>query len=194
MLNPERTPLLHSLVFGEGVINDASSIVLLRSVRSTYNNIDDGVDEALSRTIYSILTGFGLTFFFSGMIGVSVGLFSAFLMRVRSITNEYQERRRVDSSAAPSWVYQSQHSLSLFNHVSATHQVAFIGLLAYLAFVIAEILGLSGIMTLFVTGLVRYFLVPSLCFVSSLLLLTDSFSNTRLCHTTRTIISMNLQR
>lgn len=33
-MKPERNPLLYAVVFGEGVVNDATSIVLLRSIRS----------------------------------------------------------------------------------------------------------------------------------------------------------------
>lgn len=33
MLNQDRSPTLFSLVFGEGVVNDAVSIVLLRAVQ-----------------------------------------------------------------------------------------------------------------------------------------------------------------
>lgn len=34
VLNQEETPLLYSLVFGEGVVNDATSIVLFNAVQS----------------------------------------------------------------------------------------------------------------------------------------------------------------
>ena len=33
VLNQDRMPLLYSLVFGEGVINDATSVALLRAVQ-----------------------------------------------------------------------------------------------------------------------------------------------------------------
>lgn len=36
VLNQDETPLLYSLVFGEGVVNDATSVVLFRAVQ-TYN-------------------------------------------------------------------------------------------------------------------------------------------------------------
>lgn len=34
MLNQDETPLLYSLVFGEGVVNDATSIVLFNAIQS----------------------------------------------------------------------------------------------------------------------------------------------------------------
>ncbi|KAL5995836.1 hypothetical protein ACLOJK_025907 [Asimina triloba] len=40
VLNQEETPLLYSLVFGEGVVNDATSIVLFNAVQKyDFNNI-----------------------------------------------------------------------------------------------------------------------------------------------------------
>ena len=33
VLRPDRAPLLYSLVFGEGVINDATAVALLRAVQ-----------------------------------------------------------------------------------------------------------------------------------------------------------------
>ncbi len=35
VLRPDRAPLLYSLVFGEGVINDATAVALLRAVQVT---------------------------------------------------------------------------------------------------------------------------------------------------------------
>lgn len=36
VLRPDRAPLLYSLVFGEGVINDATAVALLRAVQVLY--------------------------------------------------------------------------------------------------------------------------------------------------------------
>ena len=161
VLSPERNPVLHSLVFGEGVVNDAASIVLLRSIRSTYRRTE--VDEALSSVITNIFFGFLKTFSLSSIIGVAVGLFSAILMRLRSAQRAFREQATRSTSSpglqdTPSWLRRSvsieSGGLAVLNHMCATHQVAFIMLLAYLAYFIAELLGLSGIMTLFVTGLV----------------------------------------
>ena len=41
VLNQDETPLLYSIVFGEGVVNDATSIVLFNAVQSLdVSNID----------------------------------------------------------------------------------------------------------------------------------------------------------
>lgn len=34
VLNQDETPLLYSLVFGEGVVNDATSVVLLKAIQN----------------------------------------------------------------------------------------------------------------------------------------------------------------
>ena len=34
VLNQDETPLLYSLVFGEGVVNDATSVVLFKAIRN----------------------------------------------------------------------------------------------------------------------------------------------------------------
>lgn len=154
VLNPDKSPLLHSLVFGEGVVNDASSIVLLRSIRKYYRR-KDGVDDVLVDTISSIFYSFFMTFTFSAFIGVSVGLFSAVLMRMRTESNSgstsvghpHEERRAGEA-------YSVSAYLTVFHNLSGANQCAFVVLLAYLSFVIAETLHLSGIMTLFCCGLV----------------------------------------
>ncbi len=41
VLNQDETPLLYSIVFGEGVVNDATSIVLFNAVQSLdFSDID----------------------------------------------------------------------------------------------------------------------------------------------------------
>lgn len=41
VLNQDETPLLYSLVFGEGVVNDATSVVLFNAIKSfDLNKID----------------------------------------------------------------------------------------------------------------------------------------------------------
>ncbi|ERN12423.1 hypothetical protein AMTR_s00025p00134170 [Amborella trichopoda] len=75
VLNQDETPLLYSLVFGEGVVNDATSIVLFKAVQSLdYNNID--VVEALK-----LCGNFLYLFCTSTALGVLAGLLSAFVIK-----------------------------------------------------------------------------------------------------------------
>ena len=44
VLNQDETPLLYSLVFGEGVVNDATSVVLFNAIQSfDLNQIDPSI-------------------------------------------------------------------------------------------------------------------------------------------------------
>ncbi|XP_078446634.1 sodium/hydrogen exchanger 2-like isoform X2 [Wolffia australiana] len=75
VLNQDETPLLYSLVFGEGVVNDATSIVLFNSVQK----LDLESFGALSAL--QLLWTFLYLFITSTALGVATGLFSAFIMK-----------------------------------------------------------------------------------------------------------------
>ncbi len=63
ILSPHDQPLLHSIVFGEGVLNDASSIVLLRTVKRTFASMADASEEVIvSETVLTIVFSFFWTF------------------------------------------------------------------------------------------------------------------------------------
>ncbi|XP_064934310.1 sodium/hydrogen exchanger 1-like isoform X2 [Musa acuminata AAA Group] len=91
VLNQDETPLLYSLVFGEGVVNDATSVVL-----------------------FNALQNFDLT-----------GLLSAYIIKK---------------------LYFGRHSTD--------REVALMILMAYLSYMLAELLNLSGILTVFFCGIV----------------------------------------
>ncbi|XP_073104575.1 sodium/hydrogen exchanger 1 isoform X3 [Elaeis guineensis] len=75
VLNQEETPLLYSLVFGEGVVNDAASIVLFYAVQSlNFNNID-------ALTALKLLGTFLYLFSTSTALGIAVGLVSAYIIK-----------------------------------------------------------------------------------------------------------------
>ena len=110
------------------------------------------MDDALSSILRSIFFGFAKVGLLSAGIGIGVSLFSAVLMRFRAVSTAHV--RHLEEEETPSWLARSTRggTLDIFNHIGATHQVAFIVLLAYLSFFLSEIMGLSGIMTLFFTG------------------------------------------
>ncbi|KAL7251996.1 hypothetical protein ACSBR1_013780 [Camellia fascicularis] len=75
VLNQDETPLLYSLVFGEGVVNDATSIVLFNAIHSfDLTNIN-------SSTLLQLVGNFLYLFFTSTLLGVAAGLLSAFIIR-----------------------------------------------------------------------------------------------------------------
>jgi NhaP-type Na+/H+ or K+/H+ antiporter len=73
VLNQDETPLLYSLVFGEGVVNDATSVVLFNALQ----NFDlDKIDAAV---VLKFLGNFCYLFLSSTFLGVFV---SSFLTRI----------------------------------------------------------------------------------------------------------------
>ncbi|KAL2610394.1 hypothetical protein R1flu_028967 [Riccia fluitans] len=75
VLNQDATPLLYSLVFGEGVVNDATSVVLFRAVQK-FDFADFTALEALL-----ILGNFLYLFLTSTLLGILTGLLSAYIIK-----------------------------------------------------------------------------------------------------------------
>lgn len=68
MLNQDETPLLYSLVFGEGVVNDATSVVLFNAVQSfDLSNISTAI-------AFKLLGNFIYLFIMSTLLGFVVRL------------------------------------------------------------------------------------------------------------------------
>ncbi|KAL6607837.1 hypothetical protein ACP70R_040900 [Stipagrostis hirtigluma subsp. patula] len=75
VLNQDETPLLYSLVFGEGVVNDATSVVLFNAIE----NLDIGHFDAL--VLLNFIGKFLYLFFTSTILGVAAGLLSAYVIK-----------------------------------------------------------------------------------------------------------------
>ncbi|KAK7258777.1 hypothetical protein RIF29_24363 [Crotalaria pallida] len=75
VLNQDETPLLYSLVFGEGVVNDATSVVLFNAIKSFDLSHIDG------RAALHFLGSFLYLFTASTMLGVLVGILSAYVIK-----------------------------------------------------------------------------------------------------------------
>ncbi|XP_031276433.1 sodium/hydrogen exchanger 1-like isoform X2 [Pistacia vera] len=119
VLSQDETPFLYSVVFGEGVVNDATSIVIYNAVQSLDFSDIDG-------TIALKLLGTFLYLFFTSLaLGIVVGLLSAFIIKT---------------------LYFGRHSTD--------REVALMMLMAYLSYMLAELLSLSGILTVFFCGIV----------------------------------------
>ena len=73
VLSQDETPLLYSIVFGEGVVNDATSIVLFNSVQT----LDFSSINAI--TALKLLGTFLYLFITSTALGVAVSLTYAVL-------------------------------------------------------------------------------------------------------------------
>ncbi|XP_030534750.1 sodium/hydrogen exchanger 1-like [Rhodamnia argentea] len=119
VLNQDETPFLYSVVFGEGVVNDATSIVLYNAVQS----ID--LKKISGLTALNLLGTFLYLFFTSTALGIVAGLLSAFIIKT---------------------LYFGRHSTD--------REVALMMLMAYLSYMLAELMDLSGILTVFFCGIV----------------------------------------
>ncbi|KAK7348197.1 hypothetical protein VNO80_22747 [Phaseolus coccineus] len=75
VLNQDETPLLYSLVFGEGVVNDATSVVLFKAIQNfDLSHID------LS-TALQLIGNFLYLFIASTVLGIFAGLLSAYIIK-----------------------------------------------------------------------------------------------------------------
>ncbi|XP_059664163.1 sodium/hydrogen exchanger 4 [Cornus florida] len=117
VLQQDETPLLYSLVFGEGVVNDATSVVLFNAVQkldvSTFNGW----------SAVHILGDFIYLFSTSTALGVGAGLLTAYALKALC-----------------------------FGRHSSVREISLMVLMAYLSYMLAELLSLSGILTVFFCG------------------------------------------
>ncbi|XP_077239880.1 sodium/hydrogen exchanger 1-like isoform X2 [Tasmannia lanceolata] len=124
LLNQDETPLLYSLVFGEGVVNDATAVVL-------FNAIHSFDPSHISFTIsLQLLGNFLYLFVTSTILGVAAGLLSAYIIK---------KLRRFQHSTGPD---------------STGPEVALMILIPYLSYMLAESFNLSAILTVFFCGIV----------------------------------------
>ncbi|KAL4580029.1 hypothetical protein LXL04_016203 [Taraxacum kok-saghyz] len=117
VLSQDETPLLYSLVFGEGVVNDATSVVLFNAVQKI------NADTLNAQTALRIFLDFLYLFTTSTLLGVAAGLVTAYILR---------------------GLYVGRHS--------SVREIALMVLVAYLSYMLAELFELSGILTVFFTG------------------------------------------
>ncbi|XP_057538878.1 sodium/hydrogen exchanger 1-like [Amaranthus tricolor] len=75
VLNQEETPLLYSLVFGEGVVNDATSIVLFHAIQKF------DLSHISSNICWQFVGNFLYLFITSTILGVLTGLLSAYIIK-----------------------------------------------------------------------------------------------------------------
>ncbi|GLU03422.1 hypothetical protein SLE2022_206240 [Rubroshorea leprosula] len=119
VLNQDEMPLLYSLVFGEGVVNDATSVVLFNAIQRF------DLSHITSSIVLEFIGNFLYLFITSTLLGVGVGLLSAYIIRK---------------------LYIGRHSTD--------REVALTILMAYLSYMIAELFNLSSILTVFFCGIV----------------------------------------
>ncbi|KAL4437948.1 hypothetical protein ABPG74_001119 [Tetrahymena malaccensis] len=122
LVKESQYPQLNSVLFGEGIINDAISIVIFRSVK---NFIIEANSNFNVGTVFLILLDFFKLLILSVIMGVTIGLLISYFFKKYQSFNNYPLR-----------------------------ETSIIMLSGYFSYLIAEIVGLSGIISLFCCGLV----------------------------------------
>lgn len=139
-------PILYNLVFGESVLNDAVAIVLFRSL-SSYTQTHTGVGVT---TLPVVLLRFCILAAGSIAIGIGVALACAFLLRrfEAYYSSPYGAQaaggRRSGLQTAPT---SPPPALD-----PTLYEIAIVVMGSYLAYLIAEVVGMSGIVALFFSG------------------------------------------
>eukprot|EP01023_Acetabularia_acetabulum_P063234 TRINITY_DN7920_c0_g1_i1.p1 TRINITY_DN7920_c0_g1~~TRINITY_DN7920_c0_g1_i1.p1 ORF type:complete len:629 (-),score=86.62 TRINITY_DN7920_c0_g1_i1:1644-3530(-) len=119
ILEQDRMPLLYSLVFGEGVMNDATSVVLLKTVQF----LGERDDSITGVQVGSIISKFLYLFVLSLLLGVFCGLLTSYLIKKMTSLGTQQE-------------------------------ISLVALMAYFSYLSGEVLGLSGILTIFFCAII----------------------------------------
>jgi solute carrier family 9 (sodium/hydrogen exchanger), member 6/7 len=74
VIKETKYPKLHYILFGEGVLNDAVSIVLFRTVNSLTEKVE-------SLQVFELLSGFFMTTVLSVLVGITVGLSTSLILK-----------------------------------------------------------------------------------------------------------------
>jgi len=118
-LSSESHPQLHSLVFGEAVVNDATAIVLLRAIQKIHSQ-----SQLSGSTLFLVLVNFFRLSVLSLLLGIILGLITAFILKT-SFWQKHSTDREVSLLAALGFMsYLAAESLGL----SGVFAVFFCGL------------------------------------------------------------------
>lgn len=173
-------PILYNLVFGESVLNDAVAIVIFRSFTSYAGG---GGETVGILTLPFVALRFCWLAIGSLIVGLGVSLVCAFLLK-----------RFDDYFSSGAWAsYLSKSSTVSHGRVGASnitsdpsvsppppppldpaiYEIAIVVMGSYLAYLVAEVVGMSGIVALFFAGIVhghyRYtFMIATLIFKYSI--------------------------
>ncbi|RDX62800.1 Sodium/hydrogen exchanger 2, partial [Mucuna pruriens] len=141
VLNQDETPLLYSLVFGEGVVNDATSVVLFNAIKSF------DLDQIDHRIGLHFIGNFLYLFTASTLLGVLAGLLSAYIIKklyhierivftiVLSFSSYYDSIPLFYILFA---VPKLKKLLTQYHRHSTDREVALMMLMAYLSYILAE--------------------------------------------------------
>lgn len=143
-------PILYNLVFGESVLNDAVAIVLFRSIE-TSSGSSFGIG-----TIPAVLFQFCFLLVGSLIVGTGVALACAFLLKRfdEYYSNPAKWGRSGHGAATGLTLSDTQEENQHGSSIDPTiYEIAILVMGSYLAYLVAEVVGMSGIVALFFTGI-----------------------------------------
>ncbi|XP_048336820.2 sodium/hydrogen exchanger 4 isoform X2 [Ziziphus jujuba] len=160
VLHQDETPLLYSLVFGEGVVNDATTVVLFNAIQK----ID--VTKLNSKAGLRLIVDFLYLFSTSTALGVTAGLLTAYALKTlyfgRQVTFMCFTRSKIvlweisgysQTVSVKFGIHWNLIFQFAYRHASI-REIALMVLMAYLSYMLAELFELSGILTVFFCGIV----------------------------------------
>jgi NhaP-type Na+/H+ or K+/H+ antiporter len=124
IVRAEMYPRLNSILFSEGIVNDATAIILFRTVLDYGAEIEEGLRLG---TLALLVARFMALLVLSMAVGLGFGLLLTFYFR-------WQKREEAQEGAV--------------------QEVAMVMLTSYLCYLVAEMINLSGIIALFVCGVI----------------------------------------
>ena len=141
-------PILYNLVFGESVLNDAVAIVLFRSIETS-----SGSSFSIG-TIPAILFQFCFLLIGSLIVGTGVALACAFLLkRFDEYYSNPSRWARAGHGGGVGLSISDQESHQNPAIDPTIYEIAILLMGSYLAYLVAEVVGMSGIVALFFTGI-----------------------------------------
>jgi len=140
-------PLLFHLVFGESVLNDAAAIVLFRTLAEFY------VAPATRFLPFKIALRFAHVLLGSAATGVGVALGCAFVLKRFELAPDAVDAGGDGGAARAAAARARQAASGLAFTGSEVYEMCLVVMGAYLAYLVAEVLALSGIVALFAAGI-----------------------------------------
>ncbi|KAG6748511.1 hypothetical protein POTOM_048437 [Populus tomentosa] len=143
VLDQEETPLLYSLVFGEGVVNDATSVVLFNAI------LRFDLSHITSSSAIHLLGNFFYLFGASTALGIVVSLSPSHMLMFEWMFMTFYLYFLISVGLISAYIIKKLY----FGRHSTDREVALMILMAYLSYIMAELFNLSGILTVFFCGI-----------------------------------------
>jgi NhaP-type Na+/H+ or K+/H+ antiporter len=125
LVKAEKYPKLNSILFGEGIVNDAVSILLFRTVKTVFDGATPTDVGFSAEIVLTMIIDFLYLSFFSLLIGIGIGLILSLVFKK---SDAFYEKPKLET--------------------------CMVILTGYMSYLMAEHFALSGIISMFSCGLV----------------------------------------